>query len=81
MTKSINELNEVLHNTTVEFDLEFVARLMKVLELAESEMVGERTEQKDLVMQYANTLEHEIIHHMSMDDFMDLEDEGMVEIW
>lgn len=80
MKKSINELNEVLNNTKVGFDLEFVARLMKVLELANDEM-GEDTEQKTLVENYANTLYHEITNHMTPDEFSELEDEGMIELW
>ena len=80
MTKSINELNEVLHNTTVEFDLEFVARLMKVLELANDGVRGD-TEQEILIGDYANTLYHEITDRMTPDEFAELEDEGMIEIW
>lgn len=80
MEKSINELNEVLHNTTVEFDLEFVARLMKVLELANDGMGGD-TEQEMLIGDYANTLYHEITNRMTPDEFAELEDEGMIEIW
>lgn len=80
MTKSINELNEVLHNTKVEFDLEFVARLMKVLELA-NDGVGGDTEQETLIGDYANTLYHEITDHMTPDEFAELEDEGLIEIW
>lgn len=83
MKRDIYEVNDVMHDTKVGFDLEFVARLMKVLELAEENMTAcnGRTEQSDLVMGYANTLEHEIVEHITPDELMDLEDGGMIEIW
>lgn len=83
MKRDIYEVNDVLHDTKVGFDLEFVARLMKVLELAEENMTAYngRTDQSDLVMEYANTLAHEIVEHITPDELMELEDEGMIDVW
>ena len=80
MKRDIYEVNDVMHDTRVGFDLEFVVRVMKVLEMAHESMDRD-TEQADLIMEYVGTLNHEILGHISSDELTELEDEGMIEIW
>ena len=80
MERDIYEVNDVMHDTRVGFDLEVVVRVMKVLEMAHESMDRD-TEQADLVMEYAETLSHEIFEHISSDELMELGDEGMIDIW
>ena len=80
MERDIYEVNDVMHDTRVGFDLEFVVRVMKVLEMAHESMDRD-TEQADLIMEYVGTLNHEILGHISSDELTELEDKGMIEIW
>ena len=80
MKRDIYELNNVMSGTIVGFDLEFVVRMMKVLEMAHESMDRD-TEQADLIMGYVGTLNYEILGHLSSDELTKLEDEGMIEIW
>lgn len=80
MKRDIYELNDVMSGTIIGFDLEFVVRVMKVLEMAHESMDRD-TEQADLIMEYMETLNHEILGHISSDELTELEDEGMIEIW
>ena len=79
MKRDIYELNDVMSGTIIGFDLEFVVRVMKVLEMVHEGMDRD-TEQADLVMEYVGTLNHEILVHISSDELTELEDAWMLEI-
>jgi len=77
--RNLTELEKVLRESKVTLELEFVARVMKVLELAQEHMEGE-TEQKELVGTYANTLYHEITEFFEPEEFTMLEDDQQLNI-
>ena len=79
MSKSMEELNDILFATEVEFDLEFVGRLMRAMEIA-IEYMPHNSEQTAIVEGYKDTLYHEITDNMTPEEFSDAEDFGLLDL-
>lgn len=71
------QIEKILDNATITLDLDYVIQLMKVLELAEN-FLESNTEQWELVSEYAEELYEMINDHLSDDDFILAEENGML---
>ena len=72
----LNELLERLDTQTINLPLEFVFRVMKVLEIANNNLP--ENEQKELTGDYANTLYHEISNFFKNDEIADIEENNLL---
>ena len=75
--QKLNELLEKLDTQTINLPLEFVFRVMKVLEIANNSLT--ENEQKELTEYYANTLYHEISNFFNNDEISDIEENNLLE--
>lgn len=76
--RKIEELENLVSESKIELDLEFVIKTMKVLELAET-LIDDR-EQRELINSYSSTLFHEVQNIIEEQELVMLEDNNYFEL-
>ena len=74
--KTIKELEEIIENSEIKLSVDFVIKIMKVLEITQ-EFIGEG-EQRELVENYSNALLHEIGAFISSREISVAEEHGLI---